>query len=148
LILDTPVAAAAAIAALSELQCLRLDSSSWDLQGNYPFAAAQFPTRLTQLRLGFEEAVNAQHQQLSQLSALVNLQHLELNHLSYQDLPGGLPSQLQSLTRLHMHYSEACGVAAQLQHLSSLTALCHLSIAFQASDVCEGDLTGMHSSPS
>lgn len=62
-----------------------------------------------------------QVQQLSQLSGLVDLQHIELPYIS-NGVSGGLPSQLVKLTCLHMGYRRIAA-AEQFQHLSSLTAL-------------------------
>jgi hypothetical protein len=130
LICDTPAAsAAAAVAALPELRDVRL-TENWDLQRKDPFAAAQFPTGVTHLSLGLhnnEEAL----EHLSQLSGLVNLEHLELLMLDPPGVPGGLPSQLVKLTCLDMYYSDL-DAAEQFQHLSALTALQQLKIVVEA----------------
>jgi hypothetical protein len=71
-----------------------------------------------------EEPLNSEPDDaLSGLSALVNLEHLQLDCLPSFGVPGGLPSQLQKLTCLRVCYTTACDVAEQLQHLRALTAL-------------------------
>jgi hypothetical protein len=80
---------------------------------------------------------------LSQLSALVSLQHLELFDLPKVGVPAGLPSQLVKLTFLHVDYRNNMSetLVEQLQHLSSLTDLQQLSI--KSFSMKSSDLTGL-----
>lgn len=79
-------------------------------------------------------------QQLSQLSALTNLEDLNVKVLgpSTGELPGGLPSQLRQLTALSLDlmgkgrdYTDGAlgqDAAKLFQHLGSFTSLQHLSV--------------------
>jgi hypothetical protein len=134
LVCDDAPAAAAAIAALPELRQLSL-VQVFDQQDRYPFAAAQLPTSLTQGSLvktgtGHADGQDGWIEQLSQLSSLVNLEHLSLSELSHECVPGGLPSQLVKLTCLHIEFWWEGDTAEQFHHLSALTALRDLSISF------------------
>jgi hypothetical protein len=99
---DAPAAAAAAIAALPDLQRLRLGHLE-DLQGNSLVAmdgsCLAVLQQLTHLSLVCKGLKGNQLAELSQLSVLTNLKHLELTGLS-GGVPGGLPSQLDKLTCL------------------------------------------------
>jgi hypothetical protein len=90
---------------------------------------------LTQLQLDPYLIQPEQQQQLSQLSALVNLEELWIK-LPSGGIPGGLPSQLQKLTCLKLSDRMVSGfdAAEQFQHLGSLTALQNLSIAGYLTD--------------
>jgi Leucine-rich repeat (LRR) protein len=141
-------AAAAAIAALPELQSLRLVLIE-DLQGQSLLAvdgtSMAVRTQLTQLSLEFHPLKPVQLAALSELSSLTNLQHLQLTALPRDGVPGGLPSQLVKLTCLDVAYSFTtgyrCDTANQLQHLSSLTALQQLSVA--GTHLVTADLSGL-----
>jgi hypothetical protein len=115
----------AAIAALPELQQLRLhrEQHNFFADNIQVFPAFQHPLKITHLSLSIQKDV----QQLSRLSALVNLQHLDLALVPGTGYPGGWPSQLVHLTYLHLEYdivSDAeCDAREQFQHLSCLTAL-------------------------
>jgi hypothetical protein len=124
-------AAAAAIAALPQLQSLRLVGME-DEQGKWlsVLKSAAVLRQLMHLAYDFcayrglrtdEVAV------LSQLSRLANLGHLVLTWLPDGGVPGGLPSQLVKLTCLDVQASQL-DTAEQFQHLSSLTALQQLSV--------------------
>jgi hypothetical protein len=70
-------------------------------------------------------------QQLSQLSAMVNLQHLSLALLPDGGVPEGLPPQLVELTYLYIEYNgTGMDTAGHFQHLSRFTALQELRIYF------------------
>jgi hypothetical protein len=128
--LEDACAACAAIAALPELQSLQLQGI-FDAAEAFPMPQLQCMTKLTQLSIcgsylteqTFEELGH-----LSQLSALCNLESLELSGLPPDGVPGGLPSQLSKLTYLSVEYTRGCADAAQFRHLSSLTALRDLSV--------------------
>jgi hypothetical protein len=118
-------AAFATIAALPDLQSLRLLSTGLDWQA-VQLSQLQSPLQLTSLSLG-AMGLSAEH--LSQLSALANLGHLQLHGLPPDGVTGGVPSQVGKLTSLEMQYKMGCSrVAEQLQHLSSLTALQQLTV--------------------
>jgi hypothetical protein len=121
----------AAIAALPELQSLRLPVVSFDSQvGKFLLSELQHPSKLTHLSVGYHwEAVETE--QLGQLSALVNLKHLDITSLPETGLPGGLPSQLQKLTCLQVKYPIVPGLDSkrQLQHVSCLMTLQHLAVS-------------------
>jgi hypothetical protein len=76
-----------------------------------------------------------------QLSALIGLQHLALQGVSSQGIPGGVPSQLVGLTCLELVLELGCRPAEQLQHISSLTALQRLLIT--SMDMTSGDMIGI-----
>jgi hypothetical protein len=123
-------AAPAALAALPHLQSLSLAEDS-EHKGLLP--DLQRLSQLTYLSLKLYSSYDCTAEDvawLSQLSALVNLQHLELTELPKLGVPGGLPSQLVKLTSLRVDYGTmSCDTTAeQLQHLSSLTALQQLSV--------------------
>jgi len=77
---------------------------------------------------------------VTQLSVLVNLQHLDLDVVRFRpvtqsgadsfDLPSGLLSQLVQLTCLKLQHNQVQSDAA-LQHLSALSALQHLELNLQ-----------------
>jgi hypothetical protein len=123
--------ASAAIAAIPELQHLTLENNQHvfgDLS-RFPLAQLQQPSMLTHLSIqsyDFDQRIRPK--QLEQPSALVNLQHLRLGYVPNDGVPGGVPSQLQKLTRLQLSFCARCNVVEQLQHLSSLTALQSLSV--------------------
>lgn len=87
----------AAIAALPELQSLNVGHVSGGGQ-LVLLPELQHPLQLTYLGLTFRSLNTQEMVQLSQVSALVNLQHLRLTRLHSQGVPGGLPSQLVKLT--------------------------------------------------
>lgn len=113
-------AASAAIAALTELQVLRLARHRNDLGGLVYAELWQHP-KPTQLELAPEHWPGGQVQQLRHLSALVHLESLVLRGVPA--LPGGLPSQLAKLTVLSVSFRCPYTESGQFQHLSSLTAL-------------------------
>lgn len=140
-------AAPAAIAALPRLQSLSLaeDSQHRDLLPDL-----QHLSQLTYLswETYFKyDCTPEDAARLSQLSALVNLQHLDLTNLPKVGIPAGLPSQLVKLTFLHVDYrNHMCKtLAEQLQHLSSLTGLQQLSI--KSFTLKSSDLTGIQQLP-
>jgi hypothetical protein len=94
------------------------------------FGDLQPLTKLIQLRLEQMTYQPEQQQQLTQLASLTNLKELWVK-LPRGGLPGGLPSQLQKLTRLEVSYRLMSGSypADQYQHLSSLTTLQNLDIS-------------------
>jgi hypothetical protein len=125
---DVP-ATAAAIAALPELRCLKLADLCSDDQDRLLLAELDFPSQLTHLSLGAQsQSAAAAAANLSQLSRLVDLQHLRVKWLPDDGIPGGLLSQLAKLTCLDLTYQGDCDAADQLQHLSSLPALQELSL--------------------
>jgi hypothetical protein len=97
-------AAFAAIAALPELRNLFIAGiEASELPEVCIFGDLELLTQLTRLRI---DAHNLeQQQQLGQLSVLTGLQELGMNMPSSGGVPGGLPSQLQKLTCLHVSYS-------------------------------------------
>jgi hypothetical protein len=108
-------------------------------------------TRALSLHLGRVITYDCEPAQLQQLSAMEHLADLELRELASEGLPGGLPSQLTKLTRLHVMYSrvDSCSLAEQLQHLSSLTALRDLTVGcndYRAA-VSSDDLSGLQRLP-
>jgi hypothetical protein len=124
-ILDGP-AAAAAIAALTELQRLRLACIRENQQQRLLLAALQLPSQLTHLSLDAEEwepsgAVNP-------LASLVNLQHLKLSNFPSGVQPAGLPTQLTKLTCLHICCDNEPAAAELLKQLSTLSTLRELVI--------------------
>jgi hypothetical protein len=137
-------AASAAIAALRQLQKLIINFTR-DKQGWCPVINLGRFSTLTHLslkptlqwanaRYGAERCrtVSADYeQQLCQLSALVNLEHLELGRFTFAQLPAGLPTQLSKLTcldvSLAMHGWDAAAV--QLRSYSRLTTLQQLTLA-------------------
>jgi hypothetical protein len=139
-----PQAAFAAIAALPELRSLVLiGDEDYDacLSGEL-----QLLTQVTQLALDVYQRFGQSqlYRQLRQLSALANLQELGLR-LPAEGLPGGLPTQLQKLTRLAIvyHLPTSCDSAEQFQHLSSLTALRDLVVTgFVGAFYCMFNRTG------
>jgi hypothetical protein len=90
-------------AALSQLQKLSLADNRdtnkqkvvWQL-----FPQSQLPMQLTHLGLDCHGFSGADTARLGQLSALVNLEHLELTSLGCDGVPGGVPSESSKLTRL------------------------------------------------
>jgi hypothetical protein len=136
-------AAFAAIATLPDLQSLCLAQI---LGLNWPavqLSQLKSPSKLTSLSI---QAWGYHAEHLSQLSALSNLQRLHLHGLPSEKVSGGLPSQLAKLTSLDLHWTVGCStVAEQLQHLSSLTALQHLSV--DCDDVEADGLSGMKCTP-
>jgi hypothetical protein len=123
-------AAAAAIAALTALRSLQLE-----VDDSRP-VPLQFPLHLTKLSLHWSRGLKVEEAaQLSQLSGLVNLEHLRLSQLPCEGVPGGVPSQLAKLTRLHLAYREKPAsavrrsLAEQLHALSSFTSLRELYVA-------------------
>jgi hypothetical protein len=130
---DAPAAAAAsAIAALPELQSLKL--------AHVPGVQGDLVLTL-QLSLACQALQPGQVENLRQLSGCVNLRHLQLTDLPSDGVPGGLPSQLVKPTCLDVAYMDVCDGAGQLQHLSSLTALQQLSVASRA--LVADDLSGL-----
>jgi hypothetical protein len=126
---DDASGGAAAIAALPELQ--RLSLSGYANRRCSLLAQLQYPLQLTSLFL--KKIMNAEEAAgLSQLSGLTNLRDINLIGLPAGGLPGGLPSQLVKLTYLWIDCRDwgRSGTAykKQFQHLSSLTALRHLSV--------------------
>jgi Leucine-rich repeat (LRR) protein len=117
---------AAIFTALPQLQCLDV-VRSWNRQGNFAFAKLQRPQKFKSLYLDFHPDQPEQAQHLSQLSALVNLEHLSLSGLQINALPHGLPPQLQLLTSLKVTYnrphSDKVEVSEDFRHLSSFKAL-------------------------
>jgi hypothetical protein len=113
----------------------------------YQEPAVQLPLQLTRLSLdcvGIMPKLQPGASALSQLSGLVNLEHLELSRLSVDGVPGGLPSQLAKLTCLKVdYYYGGCNTAQQFQHLSSLTALQQLSVSASNSSLTAEHLSGM-----
>jgi hypothetical protein len=111
-------------AALPELRHLHV-ARSCDNQSIFAFAQLQHPLKLTYLSLE-PSWYHCEH--LTQLSALVNLEHLCLK-LGREQLAGGLPSQLVKLTALHIT-NDRVGIdaAAQFEHLGSFTALQTLAV--------------------
>jgi hypothetical protein len=120
----------AAIAALPELCSLNLERTVSDQDSLSPFAELQQLSKLTHLSIDMQDISlsTEQSRQLSQLSALVNLECLSLVNLHFSGVPGGLPSQLVNLTSLSLNFSEGCLCSELLQHLGSWTALHDLSI--------------------
>jgi hypothetical protein len=126
-----PQAAFAAIAALPELRSLCVVGA----EGFQSISALEAPifgdlqllTHLTKLQVDVERL--KQPQQLAQLSVMTNVEELVLK-MPPAGVPGGLPSQLQKLTRLDVSYKlpVQCDTAEQFQHLSSLTALQDLTV--------------------
>jgi hypothetical protein len=146
-------ATAAAIAALTDLRSLQLVLGN-DLQSNM-----QCPTQLTRLSLEWPGGLGPTGAaRLSQLSGLVNLEHLRLSQLPCDGVPGGVPSQLTKLTRLHLAYRmriddwdydgqrEERDPAAQFQALSSLRALRELYVSSDENRPTEG-LSGVQQLP-
>jgi hypothetical protein len=126
-----------AIAALPELQFLSL-SLFKPYTGDFCFAELKQASQLTHLSLAYDSEEGGQHiQQVNEVSALVNLQHLALHGLPAFGVPGGLPSQLVKLTCLDVHYKGA-SAADQFQHLSCLTALQDLSVQSESSESSKG----------
>jgi hypothetical protein len=120
-------AATAAIAALTDLRSLQL------LLGSQLLLDMQRSSQLTYLSIRWRSGLSPQNAaQLSKLSGLVNLQHLKLSQLPYTGIPGGVPSQLTKLTRLHLAYRESdderADFASQLKALSTFTALRELCV--------------------
>jgi hypothetical protein len=127
----------AAIAALPELQSLNMghiDIS--DGRGLLLLPELQHASQFTRLGLTFRSVGAQGMAQLSQLSAMVNLQHLRLTQLHSQGVPGGVPPQLVKLTCLHVSYNAHSQheAAAQLQHLSALTELRDLQMECSKAD--------------
>jgi hypothetical protein len=139
-IVDLP-AAAAAIAALQQLQNLKLVHVETSASDAAVLSELQLPSQLTQLCLQQVTFTSAEAAKLSQLSGLVNLAHVKLTRLPDCALPGGLPSQLVKLTCLEVAYHHTCDIAEQFRHLSSLTALQQLSV--DSSTLITGHLSGM-----
>jgi hypothetical protein len=81
-------------------------------------------------------------EQLSQVSALVNLRHLERYGL-HHGVSGGFPSQLTALTCLHAYCDHHGKASELLEHLSSLTALQQLSL--QCDNLPLRNLSGIQS---
>jgi hypothetical protein len=142
---DVP-AAAAALAALPELQRLTL---SGNVAVGWVCLLEELP-QLTQLTRLSIKSYGVKQDSLRELSALVNLQHLTLQPSFLPDglpatgmLPGGVPSQLVNLTCLNIRYPGPMrnSTTKQLQHLSSLTALRQLSC--DISDLATDDLTAL-----
>jgi hypothetical protein len=136
--------ASAAIAALPELQHLRLSRVRSAEQGRSLFEQQHFPASLSHLSLDVADDVQPT---CDQLSGLVNLQHLAVQSLPYYGLRGGVPrasweSQLAKLTCLHLEFSQGCdNISGQLQHLSSLTALQQLCV--ECRNVAVEDVPGL-----
>jgi hypothetical protein len=133
-------------AALPELRSLHVGRSRRSQGADHTFAFTQLqqPLKLTHLSL---DTSWHQCKQLDQLSALVNLEHLAFK-LDRDFPPGGLPSQLVSLTALHIityefEESKAIDAAEQFAHLSSLTALQRLAVKCRSIDNLARDLAGI-----
>jgi hypothetical protein len=95
-----------------------------------PFPQFQHPQNLTHLSISYNTyTARDPVEGLKQLSSLVNLQYLGLYNLNRTGVPGGWPSELTQLTRLHAHYihTRDVDIAQQFQHLSCLTALQELA---------------------
>jgi hypothetical protein len=137
-------AATAAITALAELKDLCLGQR----YGRLDYAGWQHHLKLTCLslrlrRTGYDSPTP--HQDLCQLSALVNLQHLQL--IGLKELPGGVPSALAKLTCLTIQYpTGAPYVPGQFQHLGSLTKPEVLEVFGYAQDMTR-DLHGIQQLP-
>jgi hypothetical protein len=134
--------AAAAIAALPELCSLtflteahpRTDPSVHNPVGGHVQTEKQFQpgdlqacTKLRKLCLHLAHGVR--QEQVTQLSALRSLEHLELPRLAYSDALCTLTSELPKLTCICLGDREGGVLAGQLEQLSSLTALRDLSLA-------------------
>jgi hypothetical protein len=161
-VLSDTHAAFAAIAALTDLQHLSI-AATFDKQSRLHFRPQSFEanpqqlTKLTNLSIDcqtewtdFDWATNIfskfieYGQQLQQLTALVNLQHLRWADLPYYGLPGGFPSQLSKLTCLDVTYHNRHNAEKQFQNLSSLTALQELKVgSWKGLDARCLDLGGM-----
>jgi hypothetical protein len=123
-------AAFAAITALPELRSLSLERLYGVNDQGISFAGLGNVSKLTSLGLAYENSWGSadQFQQLGHLSALVNLEHLNLFNLLDCGVPGGIPSQLVKLTCLHLVFENECKCSELLQHLGSLTALCDFKV--------------------
>jgi hypothetical protein len=139
----TQVLPSAKLAALPEIRSLRL--ARWHTSGGnlqpHDLPLMQYPLQLTYLSLEYhfdkDEAA-----QLTQLSDMVNLQHLSLPNLPKGGVPGGIPSQLVKLTYLNAGYYQCCETEQQqLRHLSRFTALQQLSV--DSSKMAAGHLSGI-----
>jgi hypothetical protein len=120
----------AAIAALPQLQSLKM-TSVYDEDDIFLFHEAQRPLQLTHLTIDYGGCYgddNIGVDELSHLSALVRLEELCLCAVIPGSLSNSLPSQLQKLTRLAVSYADRCDASTHFQHLSSLTALQHVSL--------------------
>jgi hypothetical protein len=87
--------------------------------------------------VGFITTLALESQQLQDLTSLANLLHLSLPNIIHAGVPGVLPFQLVKLTFLQI---DCCAgdTPEQLQHLSCLTALQELSVAWKASNHLPG----------
>jgi hypothetical protein len=120
----------AAIAALPQLQQLRFNVTDDKRDDNQMFPQFQHPLKLTNLSMQLQGYRSAEAEVLHHLSALVNLQHLDLSGCPSTGCPGGCPSQLAQLTCLRISYEDVeFDVEQQFQHLSCLTALQQLAIS-------------------
>jgi hypothetical protein len=131
----------AAIAAMPNLQALRLYKLLREAgKGSTLVCELQFPLQLTHLSLSWEFLGGSEElvANLTQLTVLTRLQHLELDGLPSTGVPGGLPPQLVQLTCLHMQYGQH---VQQLQHLSAFTALRELAV--NCGTTTAADLTGI-----
>jgi hypothetical protein len=137
-------AACAAIAALPELQQLAM-SETHDEQHMLLLDGLQLAPQLTHLHLDCGPSQTQPIEELGLLSALTNLQHLELANLPHAGVPGGVPSQLVKLTCLHMGYNRSAhySVAQHFGNLGSLTALQQLHIATYQGDGLSQGLSGI-----
>jgi hypothetical protein len=126
-------AASAAISALPQLRWLRFVRCTSNKR-SLSFLELQQPQHLTHLSCDSVQGLE-QVEKLHQLSAVVNLKHLNLAFSSasttFLGLPGRLLSQLTQLTCLQVQHSmgDDLNAAEQFQHLSSLTALQELDVA-------------------
>lgn len=127
-------AAMNAIAALSTLEHLDLTHFVDDRERVVEVHPELQPlTQLTHLSLDLA----LESQQLQDLTSSANLVHLSLPNIIHAGVPGVLPFQLVKLTFLQI---DCCAgdTPEQLQHLSCLTALQELSVAWRASNHLPG----------
>lgn len=143
---NTTPEASAAITALPELQHLHLECVYNELlQYSYGYDEGLIPDlqRTSKLTYLFIEPVHepAILKQLGHLSALRHLEHLSLSCLGDGGVPGGLPSQLDKLTALHIMTQDGMDATTHFQHFSSFTARQELDIT--CNTVLTGDLRGI-----
>jgi hypothetical protein len=139
---DTP-AAAVAFAALAQLKSLRVEPDYYSMKPSHSlFAELELPLQLTHLSLDCASFPEGEPAKLSQLSSLVNLEHLCLDGPGPEEPEvSGLLSQLVKLTCLEVSFMDPCDAEQRLQHLSCLTALHQLSLC--SDDLISGDLAGL-----
>lgn len=133
-------AAAAAIAASPALRNLSL---TWIADQQQHDLAVELQTLAQLTRFSFTSRTHIE--QLAQLSAAVNLQHLKLHSPHSNVLAGGVLLQLTRLTSLHLMNLQQDTVNNQLQHVSCLTALRDVAVKCDASDEAldAGDIPGI-----